>query len=91
MSIPALIFFFLFVLVIVFTYIALRREMFPRRPLIVGCVSGSILALTIMTLAQNASFIQAILTGVVLGAIFSASVVVIALYFHANEARTKGS
>jgi hypothetical protein len=91
MSAPALIFFFLFVIVIVFTYIALRRNMFPRRPLIIGCVSGSILALTVMSLLQGAIFIQALLTGVVLGAVFSASTVVIALYFHANEARTKSS
>ena len=83
------IFFIVFAGVLVITYLAIRREW--ASPVVVSAVSvlGSIIAMTLVSLAQGNSIIQAIIVGIVVGSVFSGATLAIAWYFHSNELRAR--
>ena len=80
-----MIFFMLLALVLVGTYLAIRREWFA--PGVIAGVSIVVsIALMVMTsLGQGNSAIQAIVVGIVIGGIFSGITIGTAWYFHSQE------
>ncbi len=81
----AWIFFMLLALVLVGTYLSIRREWFS--PLVTALVSvvASIVLMLLVSLAQDNSLIQAVVVGITVGGIFSGATLGIAWYFHSNE------
>jgi ABC-type enterobactin transport system permease subunit len=90
MSFGALLFFFLFVATLVFSYIALRRRLASPRLIGAGCIFGAILSMILFGLAQGAIFLQAFIVGILIGAGFGIATLVVALYFQGNEMRKSG-
>jgi ABC-type Fe3+-siderophore transport system permease subunit len=85
----ALIFFFLFVVVLVMTYLAIRRQWAGPVTVSVSSVIASVLTMALFSLAQGNSPIHAILVGVVVGTVFSGALLAIAWYFHSGELRAQ--
>lgn len=85
----ALIFFFIFVVVLVVTYLAIRRQWAGPVTVSVSSVIGSILSMILFSLAQGNSPIHAILVGIVVGFVFSGALLAIAWYFHSGELRAQ--
>jgi Na+/H+-translocating membrane pyrophosphatase len=80
-----MVFFMLLALVLIGTYLAIRREWFS--PGIIAGVSivTSIVLMVLTSLGQGNSAIQAIVVGIVIGGIFSGVTVGTAWYFHSQE------
>lgn len=87
MNIGALFFFALFATTIFISYVALRRQL--ARPMLVGmgCAAGSVLSMTLFSLASGNVFLHALTVGLVIGGAFAAATMVIALYFQGHELR----
>jgi ABC-type Fe3+-siderophore transport system permease subunit len=83
----AWIFFVLMALVLLFAYLAIRRQWFPP-----GIIAGVAVVLTIVfmvltSLGQGNSIIQAVIVGIIVGGMFSGATLGVAWYFHSNEHR----
>jgi hypothetical protein len=85
----AILFFFLFTIVLVITYLAIRRQWFGPVMVSVGSVIASIIAMTLFSLAQGNGVFQAIVVGIVVGFVFSGATLAIAWYFHSGELRAR--
>lgn len=87
MSPIALIFFAIFFIIVLVMYVTIRRRMAPTGVVAAVGVLGSILAMTLFSLAQGSILLQAIIYGIVIGGAFSIASLVIAWYFQGNDAR----
>ena len=87
MSFGALIFFFLFVATLVFSYIALRRQLASPRIIGAGCIFGAIIFMTLFALAQGSIFLHAFVVGLLVGGAFGIATLAVALYFQGSEMR----
>jgi len=89
MSITALIFFFVFSLIIIGMYIAIRRELMnPGLVVAIGIIGSTfMMMLTIKQMNATVSNFQAVFFGFLIGGTFSVIALVIAWYFHSNELR----
>ena len=87
----AWIFFILLALVLLGTYLSIRREWLS--PLVTALVSvvASIILMVLVSLAQDNSLIQAVVVGITVGGIFSGATLGIAWYFHNNELQQRYS
>lgn len=83
------IFFLVFAIILVITYLAIRRQWAGPVTISIGSVLASIIAMTLMALAQGNSIIQALIVGVAIGFVFSGATLAIAWYFHSNELRAR--
>ena len=83
------IFFGLFAVILVMTYLAIRREWAAPMIVAAGSVIASILAMALTSLAQGNMIIHAIAVGIVVGSVFSGATLAIAWYFHSNELRAR--
>lgn len=81
----SLVFFIVFALILVGMYVGIRRRL--AGPGIVAAVGvlGSIISIMLMSLAQGNNVLQAVVVGILIGAIFSVIVLVMAWYFQTNE------
>ena len=87
----ALIFYVIFAVILVITYMAIRRE-WAAPGLVAGAgMIGSIVAMMLVSLAQGNSIIQAIIVGLLVGGIFAGATLAVAWYFHSNELRARYS
>ena len=77
--------FFLLALLLVGTYLAIRREWFSPGLIAGVSIVGSIILMVLTSLGQGNSAIQAIVVGIVVGGIFSGVTVGTAWYFHSQE------
>lgn len=85
MSPSAFLFFGIFALVLVTTYLGVRRQWAEPSVIAGGGVLGSIILIGMMALAQGNSIAQAIIVGILVGGIFSGATLAIAWYFHSHE------
>jgi hypothetical protein len=85
----ALIFFALLAAVLLLTYLAIRREWFAPTATATASVIGSMLLMALVSLAQGNSVLQAVIVGIVVGALFSGATLGIAWYFHSAELRRR--
>ncbi len=85
MSPSGFLFFGLFALVLVATYLGIRRQWAEPSIIAGGGVLGSIILIAMVSLAQGNSIAQAIIVGILVGGIFSGATLAIAWYFHSNE------
>jgi hypothetical protein len=90
MTFGALVFFFLFVATLIFSYIALRRRLATPTVIGAGCIFGAIVFMVLFGLAQGAIFLQAFIIGILIGGGFGIATLVVALYFQGNEMRKSG-
>jgi ABC-type Fe3+-siderophore transport system permease subunit len=84
-------FFILFVLVLFFIYISIRRQWLPPMITAAGGVFASIVLMILFSFAQQNMPIQAVIVGSLMGTVFSIATLVIALFFQRNEQRTMQS
>jgi hypothetical protein len=89
MSVSALIFFFIFSLIILGMYISLRRELFnPTIVVAVGIISSTLaMMLTLKQMNDTVSNFQAVFFGFLIGGAFSLTTLAVAWYFHSNDLR----
>ena len=83
------IFFAIFAVILIVTYLAIRREWAP-----IGIVSGlstvgSVISMLLVSLSQGNAMFQAIIVSLGMGIVFSLSTVAIAVFFHTSEMREK--
>jgi ABC-type Fe3+-siderophore transport system permease subunit len=81
-------FFLLFVMVLVFMYLSIRREWLPPTMTAAGGVFASIVLMILFSFAQQNMPIQAVIVGTAMGAVFSIATLVIAWFFHRNALRS---
>lgn len=79
------IFFVLMALVLLLTYMAIRREWFAPGKIAGAGVLLSIVLMIMISLGQGNSALQAIIVGIVVGGLFSGATVGIAWYFHSQQ------
>ena len=79
------IFFVLLALVLVLTYLSIRREWLGPGQTAGLSVVASIVMMILTALGQGNSALQAIVVGIVVGGLFSGATVGIAWYFHSQE------
>jgi hypothetical protein len=92
MSSSGLIFFFLFAIILVGVYIAIRRQLAPFSLLAGGGVFAGIIAMTLFSLTQeNVLFIHALMVGILIGGGMSLGVILIAWYFLKQETADRKS
>lgn len=78
-----------FTLVLLGMYVSIRRQ-FAAPGLIAGVgVIGSIITMTLFLLARDASALQGIVMGILIGVLFAGMTLAIAWYFQSNELRTQ--
>lgn len=80
-------FFLLFAVVLVLTYLAIRRRWGPPVLISLFGVIGGIVTMTLMGLAQGNTFVQALFAGLLVGGLFSLGALAMAWYFKTSEAR----
>lgn len=85
----AMVFFALLALILLLTYLAVRREWFAPAATAAASVIASVIAMTLVSLAQGNSVLQAVIVGIVVGAVFSGATLGIAWYFHSAELRAR--
>ena len=83
----ALLFFALLVVVLLVIYLSIRREWFPPSITAAVGIVASIIAMTLVSLAQGNSILQAVVVGILVGAMFGGATLGIAWYFHAGQMR----
>jgi hypothetical protein len=83
----SLLFFFLFALVLLGMYLGIRRRWLSPGLIAAIGVLVSIVLMTLFGLSEGNSIYQALLNGFVVGGLFSAAVLAIAVYFMRAEAR----
>jgi len=82
------VFFILFALSLVVMYVAIRRQLAPTTVTASAGVAVSIILMILYMLASpDVSVIQAIIMGILVGALFAGSTLAIAWYFQSNEIR----
>lgn len=81
--------FLLFGLILLITYVAVRRRW--ASPVLVGTfgIVGSVVVMTLTGLAQNNTIYQALFTGLLVGGLFSIGILAMAWYFASNEQRQR--
>lgn len=82
----ALLFLFLFAIVIIASYMVIRRGLLRTRGVVVISFPASILLMVLFGFAQGNDWPQAITVGVLMGAIFSALSIGISSFFAGSEA-----
>lgn len=89
MSASALIFFFIFSLIIIGMYVAVRRMWFDSTVTVAIGIISSTIAMTMMLrqMNDNVGDAQAIFFGFLIGGAFSLISLLVAWYFHSNEVR----
>lgn len=87
----AMVFFVLLALILLLSYLSVRREWFPPTATAVVSVIASVIAMMLVSLAQGNSLLQAVIVGIVVGAMFSGATLGIAWYFHSAELRARSS
>lgn len=88
-STSGLFFFFLFALLLVGVYIALRRQLAPARILSGAGILGGIFTMTLFAGSQEGVLpVHAILVGILIGGGLSLGVIILAWYFLTQETRT---
>ncbi len=85
----AMVFFALLALILLLTYLAVRREWFAPAATAAVSVIASVIAMTLVSLAQGNSVLQAVIVGIVVGAVFSGATLGIAWHFHSAELRAR--
>lgn len=86
-SIGGLLFFFLFCVIQVITYVVVRRRLLPSAVMGLISVVGGIISITLMALAQETNIYQAVFAGIVVGLPLSGGTLAMALYFLRSEQR----
>lgn len=83
------VFFFLFALALLGSYIGIRREL--ASPLVTagGGMLASIITMTLYLLARDTHVLQGVVMGVLIGGIISGATLAIAWYFHSSEIRAR--
>ena len=81
----AWVFFVLLALILLITYIAIRREWFAPGMTAGVSVVASIVMMILTALGQGNGALQAIVVGIIVGGLFSGATVGIAWYFHSQE------
>lgn len=89
MTPAALVFFVAFGLVLFAMYIGIRRRLLPPTPIATFGVFGSVVAITLMSLAMGNHIVQAIFVGLLVGGLFSGGTLAMAWYFQTNERRAR--
>lgn len=86
-SAAGFLFFLLFSVVQIVMYVVVRRRLVP--PILIGIIGviASIIALTLMGLAQGNEIYQAIFAGIIVGGLLSGGTLAMALYFLSSERR----
>jgi heme A synthase len=79
--------FLLFAATLVVFYIAIRRRLAPVTLLALGCVVLSIILMTLVSLAAGNHVLQAFAVGILVGGLFSAVTLGMAVYFATAERR----
>ncbi|NJL95789.1 MAG: hypothetical protein HC915_19685 [Anaerolineae bacterium] len=85
MNILALIFFVLFCIIIVATYIAIRRGLMRAQVAGSLCAAASVAVLFAFGLAQGLFVGHALFAALVVGLVFSSAAVLMAAFFRVNE------
>lgn len=88
MSLGGLVFFALFVLVEVGGYLAIRRRWGAPVLVTALCIFGGIVTMFLFGLGQGNVFEHAALVGLLIGGGIATIMSLMALYFHAQEARS---
>ncbi len=78
-----------FAVILLLSYMSIRRQWLKPAVTATLCVALASLTLTLMGLSQGNMAIQAIITGVLIGIVFSALTLGTAVYFQATEGRNK--
>lgn len=84
-----IIFFFLFALVLVGMYVAVRRQLASPGMIAGVGMLGSVISMTLYLLSRNASIIHGLVFGIILGAVFCLATLAIAWYFQSSEMRAE--
>lgn len=79
--------FILFAIILLLSYVGLRRHVGSPLLIAAGSVLASILLMLFVSLAEGNNIAQAAFTAVLVGGIFSACVLAIAYYFTSEERR----
>ncbi len=87
----AWLFFVLMALVLLFAYLAIRRQWFAPGFTSAVAVVVTIILMILTSLGQGNSIIQAVIVGIIVGGMFSGATLGIAWYFHNNEHRQQYS
>jgi hypothetical protein len=88
MSLGSLFFFLLFIAVIVFSYVGLRRAWAAPTRISAACVAGCMITMFGFALSQEGVvFLHAALVGLIVGGGFGIATLAVALYFQGNEMR----
>lgn len=83
----SIIFFAVFAIILVVSYLAIRREWLSTGIVAGLSLLGSIVMMLLVSLSQGNTMFQALVVSIGLGSIFSLATVAIALFFHTNELR----
>lgn len=83
----ALLLFLLFGVILLITYVAIRRRWASPILIAVFGILGSVIVMTLTGLAQNTTLYQALFTGLIVGGLFSIGILAMAWYFTSNERR----
>lgn len=83
----SIIFFAIFAIILVVSYLAIRREWFPTGAVAAISVLGSVIAMLLVSLSQGNTMFQAIVVALGMGSVFSLATIAIAMFFHTNELR----
>lgn len=83
----AWLFFVLMALVLLFAYLAIRRQWFAPGITSAVTVVLTIILMALTSLGQGNSIIQAVIVGIIVGGMFSGATLAIAWYFHSGEMR----
>ena len=83
----AFIFYAIFAIILVVTYLAIRREWVSTGIIAGLSVVGSVIAMLLVSLSQGNAMFQAIIVSLGIGIVFSLATVAMALFFHTNEMR----
>ncbi len=86
-SAAGFLFFLLFSVVQIAMYVVVRRQLIPSFLIGLIGVIASIIALTLMGLAQGNEIYQAVFAGIVVGGLLSGGTLAMALYFLSGERR----
>ncbi len=81
----ALLFFVLLAVVLVLTYLAIRREWFAPGITAGVSVVVSIVLMMLTAFGQGNAVLQAIIVGIVVGGLFSGATIAVAWHFHRQE------
>jgi len=83
----AFMFYAIFVVILVVTYLAIRREWLSTGIVAGLSVVGSVISMLLVSLSQGNAMFQAIVVSLGMGIVFSLATVAMALFFHTNEMR----